>query len=60
MPYLLDIKVDEHLFRAPAQYWNPAYSYFTFGKADLVPTIEKYSLAPLPKDSNLQGLFESC
>ncbi len=23
-PYLFDIKVDEHLFRALAQFWNPA------------------------------------
>ncbi|MBA0823957.1 hypothetical protein Goarm_020649 [Gossypium armourianum] len=42
LPYLLDIKVDEHLFRALAQYWNPAYNRFTFGKLDLVPTIEEY------------------
>ncbi|MBA0785447.1 hypothetical protein Gotri_025103 [Gossypium trilobum] len=26
LPYLLDVKVDKHLFRALAQYWNPAYS----------------------------------
>ncbi|MBA0672718.1 hypothetical protein Goklo_025289 [Gossypium klotzschianum] len=38
LPYLLDIKVDKHLFRALSQYWNPAYSCFTFGKVDLVPT----------------------
>ncbi|MBA0729511.1 hypothetical protein Golax_000018 [Gossypium laxum] len=25
-----------------AQSWNPAYSCFTFGKVDLVPTIEEY------------------
>ncbi|MBA0878295.1 hypothetical protein Goshw_023779 [Gossypium schwendimanii] len=25
-----------------AQYWNPAYSCFTFGKVDLVPTVEEY------------------
>ncbi|MBA0574945.1 hypothetical protein Golob_024373, partial [Gossypium lobatum] len=43
LPYLLDIKVDEHLFRALAQYWNPAYSYFAFGKVDLVPTVEEYT-----------------
>ncbi|KAG8471658.1 hypothetical protein CXB51_037003 [Gossypium anomalum] len=24
------------------QYWNPAYSCFTFGKVDLVPTLEEY------------------
>ncbi|MBA0729214.1 hypothetical protein Golax_023428, partial [Gossypium laxum] len=43
LPYLFDIKVDEQLFRALAQYWNPAYSYFTFGKVDLVPTLEEYT-----------------
>ncbi|MBA0780236.1 hypothetical protein Gotri_004363, partial [Gossypium trilobum] len=43
MPYLLDIKVDKHLFRALAQFWNSAYSYFTFGKVDLVPTVEEYT-----------------
>ncbi|KAK5834149.1 hypothetical protein PVK06_018023 [Gossypium arboreum] len=35
--------VDKHLFRALAQYWNSAYSCFTFGKVDLVPTIEEYT-----------------
>ncbi|MBA0880422.1 hypothetical protein Goshw_016431 [Gossypium schwendimanii] len=35
LPCFLDIKVDEHLFRALAQYWNPAYSCFTFRKVDL-------------------------
>ncbi|MBA0669681.1 hypothetical protein Goklo_024140, partial [Gossypium klotzschianum] len=24
-------------------YWNPSYSRFTFGKVDLVPTIEDYT-----------------
>ncbi|MBA0816746.1 hypothetical protein Gohar_001373 [Gossypium harknessii] len=43
MPYLLDAKVDKHLFRALAQYWNPAYSCFTFVKVDLVPTVEEYT-----------------
>ncbi|KAG8489893.1 hypothetical protein CXB51_015947 [Gossypium anomalum] len=32
LPYLLDIKVDKHLFRAMVQFWNPAYSCFTFGE----------------------------
>ncbi|MFQ6636976.1 hypothetical protein Gotur_014067 [Gossypium turneri] len=36
------MKVDKHLFRALAQYWNPAYCCFTFGKVDLVPTVEEY------------------
>ncbi|MBA0879941.1 hypothetical protein Goshw_017387 [Gossypium schwendimanii] len=42
LPYLLDIKVDKHLFRALAQFWNPAYSCFTFRRGDLVPTVEEY------------------
>ncbi|MBA0670270.1 hypothetical protein Goklo_028961 [Gossypium klotzschianum] len=36
------MKVNKRLFRALAQFWNPAYSCFTFGKVDLVPTIEEY------------------
>ncbi|MBA0787207.1 hypothetical protein Gotri_025089, partial [Gossypium trilobum] len=42
LPYLLDIKVDKHLFCALAQFWNPAYSCFTFEGVDLVPTLEEY------------------
>ncbi|MBA0784822.1 hypothetical protein Gotri_025295 [Gossypium trilobum] len=33
---------DKHLFRALAQFWNQAYSCFTFGKVDLMPTIDEY------------------
>ncbi|KAG8487687.1 hypothetical protein CXB51_018678 [Gossypium anomalum] len=43
LPYLLDVKIDGRLFRALVQYWNSAYSCFTFGKVDLVPTIEEYT-----------------
>ncbi|KAG8500655.1 hypothetical protein CXB51_002625 [Gossypium anomalum] len=43
LPYLLDVQVDEHLFRALAQFWNPAYSCFTFREVDLVPTVEEYT-----------------
>ncbi|MBA0648728.1 hypothetical protein Goklo_016397 [Gossypium klotzschianum] len=43
LSYLLDVKVDNHLFRALTQYWNHAYSYFTSGKVDLVPTVEEYT-----------------
>ncbi|KAG8478315.1 hypothetical protein CXB51_028048 [Gossypium anomalum] len=43
LPYLFDIQVDENLFRALAQFWNPAYSCFTFGEVDLVPTMEEYT-----------------
>ncbi|KAL1135864.1 hypothetical protein V6Z11_A12G202200 [Gossypium hirsutum] len=43
LPYLLDIEIDEYLFRALAQFWNPAYSCFTFGEVDMVPTVEEYT-----------------
>ncbi|KAK5818779.1 hypothetical protein PVK06_023724 [Gossypium arboreum] len=43
IPYLLDIKVDRYLFRAMAQFWNFAYSCFTFGNMDLAPTVEEYT-----------------
>ncbi|KAG8480685.1 hypothetical protein CXB51_025266 [Gossypium anomalum] len=43
LPYLLDVKVDRHLFRAMVQFWNPAYSCFTFCDVDLVPTLEEYT-----------------
>ncbi|MBA0673030.1 hypothetical protein Goklo_024484 [Gossypium klotzschianum] len=36
------MKVDKHLFCALTQFWNPAYSCFTFRKVDLVPTVEEY------------------
>ncbi|MFQ6669455.1 hypothetical protein Gotur_034698, partial [Gossypium turneri] len=50
---LTRISVDKHLFRALAQFWNPAYSCFTFGKVDLVPTIEEY--VALLRCSKFQG-----
>ncbi|MBA0876754.1 hypothetical protein Goshw_022356 [Gossypium schwendimanii] len=37
------VKVDERLFQAFVQYWNSAYSCFTFGKVDLVPMVEEYT-----------------
>ncbi|MBA0786815.1 hypothetical protein Gotri_027338 [Gossypium trilobum] len=37
------VKADKYLFRALAQFWNPAYSCFTFGKVDLTPTVEEYT-----------------
>ncbi|MFQ6623754.1 hypothetical protein Gotur_004368 [Gossypium turneri] len=36
------VSVDKPLFRALTQFWNPAYSCFTFGKVYLVLTIEEY------------------
>ncbi|MBA0881039.1 hypothetical protein Goshw_024650 [Gossypium schwendimanii] len=35
-------EIDKRLFQALAKFWNPAYCCFTFGKVDLVPTIEEY------------------
>ncbi|KAG8502645.1 hypothetical protein CXB51_001143 [Gossypium anomalum] len=43
LPYLLDIKIDKHPFQALAQFWNPAYSFFTFENVDLAPTVEEYT-----------------
>ncbi|KAG8492485.1 hypothetical protein CXB51_009563 [Gossypium anomalum] len=43
LPYLFDIQVNENLFRALAQFWNPAYSCFTFREVDLVPIVEEYT-----------------
>ncbi|MFQ6652031.1 hypothetical protein Gotur_024089 [Gossypium turneri] len=37
------MKVYKHLFRALAQFWNTAYGCFTFGRVDLVPTVEEYT-----------------
>ncbi|MFQ6624025.1 hypothetical protein Gotur_003649 [Gossypium turneri] len=34
--------MDKHLFCALVQFWNPAYSCFTFRGVDLVPTVEEY------------------
>ncbi|KAK5775255.1 hypothetical protein PVK06_043128 [Gossypium arboreum] len=48
--YLLDMKVDKHLFRVMAQFWNSAYNCFTFREVDLVPTVVEYtSLLRCPK-----------
>ncbi|KAL1174719.1 hypothetical protein V6Z11_A04G034700 [Gossypium hirsutum] len=43
IPYLLDVKVDKHLFRGMAQFWNAAYNCFAFEEVDLVPTLEEYT-----------------
>ncbi|KAG8474324.1 hypothetical protein CXB51_034043 [Gossypium anomalum] len=43
LPYLLDVKVDKYLLQVMVQFWNPAYSCFTFGDVDLVPTLEEYT-----------------
>ncbi|KAA3460992.1 Nucleoside-triphosphatase THEP1 [Gossypium australe] len=43
LSYLFDIKICKYLFRAMTQFWNFAYSCFSFGKIDLVLTMEKYT-----------------
>ncbi|GMJ08511.1 hypothetical protein HRI_004520300 [Hibiscus trionum] len=46
-----DFNIDKDLFRALAQFWNPAYSCFTLGDVDLVPTVEEYTtLIRCPKN----------
>ncbi|MFQ6646203.1 hypothetical protein Gotur_019745 [Gossypium turneri] len=47
------VSIDKRLFRALAQFWNLTYNYFTFGKVDLVPTIEEYMA--LLQCSRIQG-----
>ncbi|KAE8654176.1 E3 ubiquitin protein ligase upl2, putative isoform 2 [Hibiscus syriacus] len=42
IPYLLDVPINRNMFRALAQFWNPAYSCFTFGRVDMTPTIEEH------------------
>ncbi|MFQ6660650.1 hypothetical protein Gotur_029081, partial [Gossypium turneri] len=55
------ISVDKHLFRALAQFWNSAYSCFTFGGGDLVPTVEEYMALlrclKIQADRNLRDLI---
>ena len=36
--------VEEPVLLATMRFWDPSYRYFTFGKNDLVPTIEEYSV----------------
>ncbi|MFQ6660518.1 hypothetical protein Gotur_029009 [Gossypium turneri] len=55
------ISVDKHLFRALAQFWNPAYSCFTVGGGDIVPTVEEYMAllrcSKIQADRNLRDLI---
>ena len=41
---LISIPIEEPVLRAALRFWDPSYQCFTFGKEDLVPTIEKYSV----------------
>ena len=41
---LILVPVEEPLLRAVMRFWDPSYRCFTFGKNDLVPTVEEYSI----------------
>ena len=41
---LISVPTKEPLLRAAIRFWDPSYKCFTFGKNDLVPTIEEYSI----------------
>ncbi|MFQ6671621.1 hypothetical protein Gotur_036109 [Gossypium turneri] len=64
LPCLLDIKVNKHLFRALAQFWNPAYSSHpdTKKKMDIF-ALSVYGLVVFPKalghvDDAVTDLFD--
>ncbi|XP_039064336.1 uncharacterized protein LOC120209373 [Hibiscus syriacus] len=40
---LLRAPIDTVVIRALAECWNPAYRCFTFGKVDMMPTLEEYT-----------------
>ncbi|MBA0818502.1 hypothetical protein Gohar_019755, partial [Gossypium harknessii] len=64
LPYLLDVRVDKRLFRALAQYWNPPYGCFTFGKKRVdIFALSIYGLVIFPKalghvDEAVTDLFD--
>ena len=41
---LISVPIEEPVLRAALRFWDPSYRCFTFGKEDLVPTIEEYSV----------------
>ena len=41
---LILVPIEEPLLRAAMRFWDPSYKCCTFGKNDLVPTIEEYSI----------------
>ncbi|XVE92954.1 hypothetical protein REPUB_Repub01dG0148600 [Reevesia pubescens] len=40
---LLQVKVYDGLIGAIVQFWDPSYRCFSFGKEDMVPTVDEYS-----------------
>ena len=41
---LISVPVEEPLLRATLRFWDPSYRCFIFGKNNLVPTVEEYSV----------------
>ena len=41
---LMSVPIEEPLFRAIMRFWDLSYRCFTFGKNDLVSTVEEYSI----------------
>ena len=41
---LISVPIKEPLLRTTMRFWDLSYRCFTFGKNDLVPTIEEYSV----------------
>ena len=41
---LISVPVEEPVLKAALRFWDPSYRCFTYGKEDLVPTIEEYSV----------------
>ena len=41
---LISVPIEEPFLRAALRFWDPSYKCFTFGKNDLVPNIEEYSV----------------
>ena len=40
----ISVSIEEPLLRAAMRFWDPSYRCFTFGKNDLVPIVEEYSV----------------
>ena len=41
---LISVPIEELVRRAVLRFWDPSYRCFTFGKEELVPTVEEYSI----------------
>ena len=41
---LISVPVEKPVLKAVLRFWDPSYRCFTYGREDLVPTIEEYSV----------------